>query len=137
MMGLANLGIVAGISLRERKARSRSCALTGRGDALKVLAGQIVVVRHSEAPTNLDRLMKAAHRMSPASFDVSQGAGLQLDVEQSIVEGSPVTLAKRFRINLLDLAKRPAQEIQIVDQEIQNDTAAFFRVRKPRFPAGV
>ena len=137
MKGFANVGIVAGISLREGNARSWSCVLTGSGNDLKILTCEIVIVEHSKAATDFDRLMKAAHGMSPASLNVCQGARLQLEVDQCIVERSAVAMRQGFRINLPDLAKRPAQEIQIVDQEIQDDTTALFRIGKPRFRARV
>src|SRR5215218_1422682 len=90
---------------------------------------------HSPAPRHLYRIVERPW-IAPLALEVSYGAALEAQRHQCVVETVVLVAQDAPSVDPLDLAKRPAQKVEVVDDQVEEHPAAHPPVGVPVVPTG-
>src|SRR5215218_3624729 len=85
------------------------------------------------APRDLDGVVERS-RVPPVALDVGDGSALEAQGSEDIVQAIILASQDAAGVHTLYLAEGPAQEVEVVDHQVQKDTAAYAPVGVPVVP---
>src|SRR5215217_8332753 len=87
------------------------------------------------APSNLDRIVELT-RIAPLPLHMGDGASRKAQRHQCVIQAVVLSSHHAPGVDPLDLAKRPAQEVEVVDEQVQEHAPAYAQVGVPVVPPG-
>ena len=100
-----------------------------QGGRLGAVGGQ-----DGAAPRYFDRVVERPW-VSPVAFHVGNSAALEAQGDEGVVEAVVLASLDAAGVHPLYIAQRPAQEVEVVDQEVNEHAAAYAPVCVPVIPA--
>lgn len=103
--------------------------LTGYGGS-DDLSFAAVVFDHALAAAHFERNSSTAG-ISPSGFDMGDCAALERERGERVIGPTVLIDSERFRVDMGDFAESPSEPVEIVDSEIEEDSAALVGISEP------
>jgi hypothetical protein len=103
-------------------------------DQLQCSQLRAVYREEGAVPRDLDGVVERS-RVSSVALDVGDGSALEAQGSENIVQAVVRASQDAAGVHTLYLAEGPTQEVEVVDHQVEEDTAAYAPVGVPVVPA--